>query len=105
MLRSLAGAALLVLMTLPAAAQNTNQSAPNQGAPQITVPPGNSGAGIPGQPGGKSGPAAKGPSTTTGAGSAAPSGDRAGQDASKVPGLPGGKSGPAVRPPSGSAPK
>jgi hypothetical protein len=106
MLRSLAGAVALAIITLPAAAQNTNQGAPpNQGAPQATVPPGNSGAGIPGQQGNKSGPAAKGPSATTGAGSSGSGGDRAGQDASKVPGLPGGKSGPAAKSPSGAAPK
>ena len=68
----------------------------------VNVPAGNSGAGIAGQPGNKSGPSANS-SATTGAGNApAPSST---QDASKVPGLPGGKSGPSVRPPSASAPK
>jgi len=69
----------------------------------VNVPPGNSGAGIAGQPDNKSGPPANSSSTTGSAGNApAPSST---QDASKVPGLPGGKSGPSVRPPSGSGPK
>jgi hypothetical protein len=53
----------------------------------------NSGAGVPGQPGNKSGPAVK-PGQT-------PSGQSTGinQDQSKVPGLPGNKSGPAEKPP------
>jgi hypothetical protein len=103
MLRFLAGAVALAILTLPASAQNT----PPAGAGQATVPPGNSGAGIPGQPGGKSGPAVKGPSGTTGAGanSTGQQNPPAGQDASKVQGLPGSKSGPAVKGPSDSTSK
>jgi hypothetical protein len=56
---------------------------------QTTTAP-NSGAGVPGSPGGKSGPAVK-------------PGERnptvSGQDQSKVPGLPGNKSGPAPQKP------
>ena len=55
------------------------------------------GAGIPGQPGGKSGPAVK-PSTAT-TGSGVEFGGGRNQDAAKVPGLPGSKSGPAVKSP------
>jgi opacity protein-like surface antigen len=54
----------------------------------------NSGAGVPGKPGSKSGPAM----TKSGTGSAGQSG--AATDQSKVPGMPGNKSGPAVKPPS-----
>ena len=80
---------LPLVLTAPALAQNAQQQQP-------TSP--NSGAGITGQPGSKSGPAAKSPSATTG------SGKSRNQDAAKVPGLPGSKSGPAVKPPSSSAP-
>jgi hypothetical protein len=56
---------------------------------QTTTAP-NSGAGVPGSPGNKSGPAVK-------------PGERnptvSGQDQSKVPGLPGNKSGPAPQKP------
>ena len=78
------------VLTTPALAQNAQQ--------QPTSP--NSGPGIAGQPGSKSGPAAKSPSATTGSGA----GESRNQDAAKVPGLPGSKSGPAVKPPSSSAP-
>ena len=68
------------------------------GTGQVTVPSAqNSGAGIPGQPGNKSGPAAKSSSATTGSGNN--EGVRE-QDSAKIPGLPGSKSGPAVKPPS-----
>lgn len=52
----------------------------------------NSGAGVPGMPGNKSGPAVNGPNA-----SGQSSGVR--QDASKIPGLPGNKSGPEARKP------
>jgi hypothetical protein len=81
---------LPLVVTTPALAQNAQQTSPN------------SGAGISGQPGSKSGPAAKPPSATTGSGVDAGQGRN--QDATKVPGLPGNKSGPAVMPPSSSAP-
>ena len=81
---------LPLVLTAPALAQNAQQQQP-------TSP--NSGAGVTGQPGSKSGPAAKSPATT---GSGV--GESRNQDAAKVPGLPGSKSGPAVKPPSSSAP-
>src|SRR4051812_12670595 len=68
----------------------------------VNVPPGNSGAGIPGQPGNKSGPTANSSSGTVGSTGNAPA-QSSTQDASKVPGLPGSKSGPSVRPPATSA--
>jgi hypothetical protein len=96
MLRLLMGATALAIVTLPASAQNT---AP-PGGNQVTVPSGqNSGAGIPGKPGSKSGPAAKSSSETTGSDIDQNRAVRQ-QDSSKIPGQPGNKSGPAVRPPS-----
>ena len=58
----------------------------------------NSGAGIAGQPGGKSGPAAK--SGTVGSSSSSNQGNSAvqQQDAAKIPGMPGNKSGPSQKP-------
>lgn len=67
----------------------------------------NSGAGIAGKPGSKSGPAVRPPGGTTGQGLNANEGrneSTGNQDAAKVPGLPGGKSGPATRPPSDPSP-
>jgi len=99
MLRLLMGATALAIVTLPASAQNT---APPGGS-QVTVPSGqNSGAGIPGKPGSKSGPAAKSSSETTGADMSDQNRAVRQQDSSKIPGQPGNKSGPAVRPPSGT---
>ena len=80
------------LFTTPGAAQDTRMPQEQPGGP-------NSGAGISGKPGGKSGPAVKPPNATTG--SAVNSDERPNQDAAKVPGLPGSKSGPAVKPPPG----
>lgn len=97
MLRLVAAAAALAIMTLPVAAQTS----PSGGTGNVTVPNApNSGAGIPGKPGNKSGPAVKPPSATTGAGSSSmkPEEGRPGQDASKIPGQPGNKSGPAAKP-------
>ena len=95
-MRALAIFALLPFVTAPALAQNAPL------APSVSTPSGaNSGAGTPGLPGSKSGPAAK-PSTD--ATSNNQDGNR-NQDAAKVPGLPGSKSGPAVRSPSSGAPK
>ena len=94
-MRALATLTVLPLvLTAPALAQNA------QSIQQQPTSP-NSGAGITGQPGSKSGPAVKSPSATTGSGVA---GEGRNQDAAKVPGLPGSKSGPAVKPPSSSAP-
>jgi hypothetical protein len=94
MLKCLIGAAALAILTLPAAAQTrTPETGAPGGTPQTTGP--SSGAGIPGHPGGKSGPAAKPQSETSGATS-----DQTGQqDSSKIPGAPGGKSGPPARRP------
>ena len=90
--------AILTILTFalvtPALAQNP-ETRQQPGAP-------NSGAGIPGKPGSKSGPAVRPPSATTG--STVNSDEGRNQDAAKVPGLPGSKSGPAVKPPSSSAP-
>jgi hypothetical protein len=86
---------LPLVLTTPALAQNA------QSIQQQPTSP-NSGAGIAGQPGGKSGPAVK-PSTAT-TGSGVESGGGRNQDAAKVPGLPGSKSGPAVKSPSNSTP-
>lgn len=69
----------------------------------LNVPPGNSGAGIAGQPGNKSGPPANSAAGTTGSGTSSSAQSPSGQDASKVPGLPGSKSGPAVRPPASTS--
>jgi hypothetical protein len=71
--------AVLAMVTLPVVAQTPTQP--------------NSGAGIPGQPGGKSGPAAKSTTSDDQRNSAT-------QDTSKIQGKPGSKSGPAVSPPS-----
>jgi hypothetical protein len=71
--------AMLAMVSLPVVAQ--------------TPTPPNSGAGIAGQPGGKSGPAAK---STPGSDQRNP----ATQDTSKIQGKSGSKSGPAVNPPS-----
>jgi hypothetical protein len=99
MLRLLTGVIALAIVTLPASAQTT---APPGGG-QVTVPSGqNSGAGIPGKPGSKSGPAAKSSSETTGSDMSDHNRAVRQQDSSKIPGQPGNKSGPAVRPPSGA---
>jgi hypothetical protein len=75
----------------PAAqAQTTN--------PDVSTAPSaqNSGAGIAGQPGNKSGPAAK-PGDTVGSAAGANQQNPADQDTSNVKGLPGNKSGPPAR--------
>jgi|SRR5262245_8787735 len=91
----LVGSLALVLTILPAVAtaQKTSPDASSTQSVQPTSP--NSGAGIPGQPGNKSGPAAKKPETTGSDASSKPS-----QDVSKIPGKPGSKSGPADKSPS-----
>jgi hypothetical protein len=77
---------LLMSTAPPAYAQNNSGSTPAQTTP-------NSGAGVQGMPGSKSGSAVR-PDRSTNqlTGTAA-------QDASKVPGMPGNKSGPAVKSP------
>jgi hypothetical protein len=99
MLGFLTGAIVLAIVTLPASAQTT---APPGGG-QVTVPSGqNSGAGIPGKPGSKSGPAAKSPSETTGSDMSDHNRAVRQQDSSKIPGQPGNKSGRSVRQPAES---
>ena len=99
MLRLLMGAIALAIVTLPASAQTTDR--PGDG--QVTVPSGqNSGTGIPGQPGSKSGPAAKSSPETTGSDMNDHNRAVRQQDPSKIPGQPGNKSGPEVRQPSGA---
>jgi hypothetical protein len=97
MLRVLMGTAVFAMLTLAASAQNT---AP-QGGGQVTVPSGqNSGAGIPGKPGNKSGPAVKPSGETTGSDMSDHNRAVRQQDSSKIPGQPGNKSGPSAKPPS-----
>jgi hypothetical protein len=98
MLRLLIGAAALAIVTLPASAQTTAPS----GGGQATAPSGgqNSGAGIPGKPGSKSGPAVKPSGETTGSDMSDHNRAVRQQDSSKIPGQPGSKSGPSIRPPS-----
>src|SRR5262245_52379232 len=91
MLRLTAAALALAALASPAMSQT---GAPS-GSGQMTVPSAqNSGAGIPGQPGNKSGPPARSPSATTGAAPAQTPTDDATrqQDAAKIPGQPGNKS-------------
>ena len=88
------GPLVLVIALLPITTiAQTTTTGPQDGQAAVPSTP-HSGAGIPGQPGNKSGPPAKKPQTT---GSDANTGM---QDASKIPGKPGSKSGPAVRSPS-----
>jgi len=88
------GPVTLVIAMLPAVAiaQTTNPN--SQGTQSVQPASPNSGAGIPGQPGNKSGPPVKKPETM---GSDA---NRTPADSSNIPGKPGSKSGPAVRSPS-----
>lgn len=89
-------AVALVLTVLPSAlsAQTTK--------PDVSAAPSaqNSGAGIPGQPGNKSGPAVK-PGETVGSSSTNRENPRVQlQDPSNIKGLPGNKSGPPAKQPS-----
>ena len=88
-------------ITGPTGTSPAPQGKPSDGG--LNVPPGNSGAGIAGQPGNKSGPPANSAAGTTGSGTSSSAQSPSGQDASKVPGLPGSKSGPAVRPPASTS--
>jgi hypothetical protein len=88
-------------ITGPTGTSPAPQGKPSDGG--LNVPPGNSGAGIAGQPGNKSGPPANSAAGTTGSGTSPSAQSPSGQDASKVPGLPGSKSGPAVRPPASTS--
>jgi hypothetical protein len=68
------------------------------GGGQVTAPSGlNSGAGTPGKPGSKSGPAAKPSSETTGSHMSDHNRAVRQQDSPKIPGQPGSKSGPSKR--------
>jgi hypothetical protein len=89
------GPVALVIAMLPAGAiaQTTSPDPQRTQSVQPTSP--NSGAGIPGQAGNKSGPSAKKPETT-----GSDTNSKSSHDASKIPGKPGSKSGPAVRSPS-----
>ena len=88
------GFVALVIAMLPAVAIAQTANPNPQGTQSVQPIRPNSGAGIPGQPGNKSGPAAKKPETT---GSEA---NRPAQDSSNIPGKPGSKSGPVQRSPS-----
>jgi hypothetical protein len=96
MRKFLIGAMAFAIVTLPAAALAQVTNSP---ATQMTSP--NSGAGVQGQAGSKSGPTAK-PGNTGAAPSQADSNPANAPEAAKIPGKPGGKSGPAVKAPSGS---
>jgi hypothetical protein len=86
-------AILAMTAALPALAQTTS---PNASTPSAQ----NSGTGIQGQPGNKSGPPAQ-RGTTTGSSSDSQNNEAVRQqDASKVKGLPGNKSGPPAKRPS-----
>ena len=86
----------LLAAALPVIAVAQTTTPGSQDPQSVTPTSPNSGAGIPGYPGNKSGPAAKRSGTT---GSDVNSGTSR-QDTSKIPGKPGGKSGPPARSPS-----
>jgi hypothetical protein len=92
----LKAAAVLAMLASPALAQAPASSAVKTPSAQ------NSGAGIPGQPGSKNGPAA-GKDQTAASPQTNPTTSL--QDTAKIPGKPGGKSGSAVMPPAKSANK
>jgi hypothetical protein len=97
MAKIFAGPLALAIALLPVVAVAQTSSPGTQDRPAVAPTAPNSGAGVPGHPGNKSGPAAKRSGTTTGAD--VNSGTST-QDTSNIPGKPGGKSGPATRPPS-----
>ncbi len=106
MLRCFVGAAVLALAITPATAQTTSGQTDNKAAAPAVQ---NSGAGVKGSRGSKSGlpplaPGNRGGTTGEGASISQPqSGDAdATIDAAKVLGKRGGKAGPAVAPPSHS---
>jgi hypothetical protein len=88
------GTFLAFAMVIPALAQAPSTS----GTGQSPAPSSNSGAGIPGQSGNKSGPAAKPPGSTGAVSSDQDSATR-NQDASNIPGQPGARAAPPWRPP------
>ena len=89
--KSVIGSIALLFVMLPAVATAQTASPNPQGSQSVQPIRPNSGAGIAGQPGNKSGPAAKKPETT---GSDA---NRPAHDSSNIPGKPGSKSGPVQR--------
>lgn len=90
------GPLALLIAALPATAIGQTTSPNSQDRQSVTPTSPNSGAGVQGQPGNKSGPAAKRPGTT----GSDVNDSTSTQDASKIPGKPGGKSGPPARSPS-----
>ncbi|WP_024508996.1 hypothetical protein [Bradyrhizobium sp. ARR65] len=95
-MKMIASAIVIVLTTsaLPALAQSSNS--PNA-SPNVTVPSGqNSGAGIQGHPGSKSGPAARSGTVGSATGNEDNSTVRQ-QDPAKIQGMPGNKSGPPAK--------
>ncbi len=85
------GLALALALSAPAMAQTSTK-------PDVSSAPSaqNSGAGIPGQPGGKNGPAVKrGETVGSGADQHNPTVQQ--QDTSKIKGMPGNKSGPPAK--------
>jgi hypothetical protein len=99
MLKIFASAAMLIAtLTLPATAQTSGTNP----SPQTVAPSTqNSGAGVQGMPGNKSGPPAKSDAGTTGAaGNSGANPTTRQQDSSGIQGMPGNKSGPPARQPS-----
>lgn len=96
MKRIMTASTLTLTVLSPAASGQTNK-------PDVSSAPSaqNSGAGIPGQPGNKNGPAVK-PGETVGSSSATDQHNPTvqAQDPSNVKGLPGNKSGPPAKQPS-----
>jgi hypothetical protein len=93
------GPIALVIAILPVAAIAQTTSPGSQDQSVVPTTP-NSGAGIPGQPGNKSGPPARSLDTTGSGVNSSSDGGMQTQDASKIPGKPGSKSGPAAKSPS-----
>ena len=85
-------ALVITMLSTVAIAQTTNPNAQDVQSVQPTRP--NSGAGVQGPPGTKTGPPAKEPATT------AFDANRPPPDSSNIPGKPGSKSGPVQRSPS-----
>lgn len=90
------GAVILVALALPAAAWAQSSKPDVSSAPSAQ----NSGAGIAGQPGNKSGPAVK-PGETVGSSSTNATGNTAvqSQDPTNIKGAPGNKNGPPAKRP------
>ncbi|MGY8634264.1 hypothetical protein RAD15_17435 [Bradyrhizobium sp. 14AA] len=91
------GALMIVALALPAASWAQSSKPDVSSAPSAQ----NSGAGIAGQPGNKSGPPAAKPGETVGSSATSPTGNPAvqSQDPANIQGAPGGKSGPPAKRP------